>query len=111
MVRFYLDEHVARAVALGLRRHGINVVRAQEVGLLGAPDEQHLEFARQEGRVLVTHDGDFLRLHSEGVAHAGIAYSEQDALSIGEVIAALLLIYQAIAPEEMFGQIEYLLRM
>jgi len=38
-IRFYLDEHVARAVALGPRRRGIDVLTVQEAGLAGENDE------------------------------------------------------------------------
>jgi predicted nuclease of predicted toxin-antitoxin system len=60
---FYLDEHIPKAVADGLRHRGINVTRAQEVGLRRASDEQHLEFAMRENHVVVTKDSDFLRFN------------------------------------------------
>jgi hypothetical protein len=37
-ISFYLDEHVARAVALGLRRRGIDVLTVQEAGSAGESD-------------------------------------------------------------------------
>src|SRR5436190_17084271 len=51
-VKFYTDEHVPRAVARGLRQRGVDVLTAPQAGLLGATDEEHLERARAEGRVL-----------------------------------------------------------
>ncbi|MBI4790771.1 MAG: DUF5615 family PIN-like protein [Chloroflexi bacterium] len=59
-IRFYFDEHLPRAVAQGLRQRGIDVVRAQVVGLRRADDLEHLHFARRENRVIVTQDSDFL---------------------------------------------------
>jgi len=56
----------------------------------------------------VTHDADYLRLHSEGVAHAGIAYCRQGTLSIGEIIRSLTLIHDLLTEEEMVSKIEYL---
>ncbi|MBI4322364.1 MAG: DUF5615 family PIN-like protein [Chloroflexi bacterium] len=38
---------------------------AAEAGLLGTLDAQILDSSRAAGRVLVTHDTDFLRLHNE----------------------------------------------
>ncbi len=73
-VRFHLDEHIPFAVAAGLRRRGVDVGCAAETGLIAVGDEEQLSFAAQDGRVLVTQDADFLRLHRAGVAHAGIAY-------------------------------------
>jgi hypothetical protein len=107
-IRFLLDEHVAHAVAHGLRRRGIDALTPGEVGLLGATDEELLARAREEGCVIVTHDGDFLRLHATGVPHAGIAYSEQGARTIGQLIAGLVLMYEALPPEEIAGRVEFL---
>ncbi|MCS6831915.1 MAG: hypothetical protein NZ749_14915 [bacterium] len=36
---------------MGLRRRGVDVSTASERALLGASDEEHLQFALQEGRV------------------------------------------------------------
>lgn len=106
-VRFQLDEHVANAVAHALRRRGIDVLTAHEAGLLGAPDAEYLSSARRAGRVLVTHDGDFLRLHQQGAPHAGIAYSEQGTRSIGQLIAYVVLIYEALETDEIAGRVEF----
>ena len=43
------------------------------MGLRTASDPAQLAYVQREGRVLVTHDADFLRLASEGVDHPGIA--------------------------------------
>ncbi len=61
-IPFLLDEHVAHAVVQVLRRRGIDAQTATEAGLLGATDAQFLAYAQQAGRVMVTHDDDFLRL-------------------------------------------------
>ena len=86
-IRFYTDEHVARAVVHGLQQRGIDVLTVQQAGLLGASDEQHLERARNEGRVIFSQDDDFLRLHATGGLHAGIAYAPQGT-SVGEISGA-----------------------
>ncbi|HEY7154781.1 MAG TPA: DUF5615 family PIN-like protein [Gemmataceae bacterium] len=106
-IKFYTDEHVARAVVRGLRQRGVDVLTVPEAGLLGATDEEHLERARVEGRVLFTQDEDFLRLHATGIEHAGIAYVAQGT-SIGEIIRGLMLICQVLEAEDMKGHVEYL---
>jgi hypothetical protein len=106
-VRFYTDEHVARAVVRGLRLRGIDVLTVAESGLLGATDAELLERARIEERVMFTQDDDFLRLHAAGASHAGIAYAPQGA-SIGDIIRGLVLIYQILQADEMRGHVEYL---
>ncbi|MGH9673690.1 MAG: DUF5615 family PIN-like protein [Bryobacteraceae bacterium] len=59
---FHLDEHIPASIAAALRRRGIDVTTSAESGLLGANDAAQLSFAASAGRVLVTHDADFLRL-------------------------------------------------
>jgi hypothetical protein len=104
-IKFYTDEHVAKAVTHGLRQRGADVLTVPEAGLLGASDEEHL--AQAEGRVLFTQDDDFLRLHATGVEHAGIAYAPQGT-AIGAIIRSLMLLYQVLEAEDMNGHVEYL---
>jgi predicted nuclease of predicted toxin-antitoxin system len=106
-VKYYTDEHVSRAVIRGLRARGVDVVTTPEAGMMSATDEEHLEFAFREGRVLVTQDEDFLKLHAAGIEHAGIVYAHQSD-SIGEVIRGLMLIQQVLLAEEMRQQVEFL---
>ena len=106
-IRFYLDEHVAKAVASGLRQRGVDVLSAKEAGLLSQPDEIHLSRAAQEGRVMFTQDEDFLRLHAAGIPHAGIAFAVQHS-PVGGIVRGLLLIHSVYSPQEMLGQVEFL---
>ena len=73
-IKFYTDEHVPKAVINGLRQRGADVMTTKEAGLLGAADEAHLAFARNEHRVIVSQDDDFIRLHAAGKQHSGIAF-------------------------------------
>ena len=107
-LRFHLDEHVPRSVAVALRRHGIDVTTTPEIGLRQADDLMHLTFARREGRILVTHDADFLRHHSRDVEHAGIAYCQKGARTVGQIIETLRLMYEILTSEEMENTVEYL---
>lgn len=107
-IRFHLDEHIPASIAAGLRRRGIDVAISAESELLGADDATQLSFATASGRVLVTHDADFLRLHAGGVNHAGIAYCRQGTAPIGQMLRHLILIYDLLTPEEMAGKIEFL---
>jgi len=106
-IRYYTDEHVSRAVIGGLRQRGVDVLSVPEANRLGASDLEHLAFAFAEGRVLFTHDDDFLRLAAAGVRHAGIVYAHQRT-SIGEIIRGLMLIYQTLDAEDLTDQVEYL---
>lgn len=106
-ITLYTDEHVPRAVVRGLRERGVDTLTVSEAGMLGASDEEHLAFARREGRVLFTQDDDFLRLHAAGVEHAGIVYARQPT-AIGEAIRGLVLVFELLDPDEMEGQLEFL---
>lgn len=107
-IRFHLDEHISNVVAVGLRRRNIDVTAAVESGLTGADDRAQLEFAASFGRVLVTQDADFLRLHAENTAHSGIAYCRQGSAPAGAMLRGLVLIYDLMSPEEMVGKVEFL---
>ena len=106
-IRFYTDEHVARAVVKGLRERGVDLLTVTEAGSLGAADTAHLARAQRDGRVVFTHDVDFLRLHAAGVEHAGIVYAPRE-LPIGDVIRGLMLIVQVLDAEDMIGHVEFL---
>jgi predicted nuclease of predicted toxin-antitoxin system len=106
-IKFYTDEHVARAVVHGLRQRGVDVLSVVEAGMLGATDEEQLELARQQGRVIFTNDDDFLRLHAAAAHHFGIVYAHQGQ-SIGDVIRGLLLIQQVLTVEDMQDHVEFL---
>ena len=107
-IRFFLDENTHGGLAAGLRARGVDAVSAREVGRLRLSDPDQLAFATTEGRVLVTHDEDYLALHATGVAHAGIAYCHPDTYSIGQLIDALVLVYGAMTADEMINHVEYL---
>jgi predicted nuclease of predicted toxin-antitoxin system len=104
---FHLDEHVDPAIASALRRAGIDVTTTNEAGLRTRDDEGHLQFARAEGRVIVTRDQDFLRLANSTLDHSGIVFYTGNQ-SIREIIEGLILIYEVMLPDEMVGRVEYL---
>ena len=95
-------------VANGLRQAGLDVVTSVEAGLLGASDTVQLAHAHANGRIIVTQDRDFTRLHREGRPHSGIAYSERGSRAIRQIIDALTLLDEVYDPEEMLGRLEYI---
>jgi predicted nuclease of predicted toxin-antitoxin system len=58
MLKFLADENFDNTIVRGLfRRHPkLDIVRVQDVGLSGKDDPTVLEWAAQEGRILLTHD-------------------------------------------------------
>jgi hypothetical protein len=106
-IRFYFDQHIPVVVARGLQRRGVDVLTAQEAGQCGFSDPEQLHFALQNGRVLVTFDADFLSLASGGVKHAGIAFCPATKYSIGELIYGVLLLYEALQPQDFLDHVEF----
>jgi predicted nuclease of predicted toxin-antitoxin system len=106
-IRFHFDEHVDPAIAVALRRAGIDVTTTIESNLRGENDEAQLEFARSQKRVIVTRDQDFLRLAARSPAHYGIIFFT-NSQSMREIIEGLILIYEVLLPQELAGNVEYL---
>jgi predicted nuclease of predicted toxin-antitoxin system len=106
-VKFYLDEHVNPAIAVGLRRRGVDVLTTQEAGMLNASDDKQLALATSEGRVIFTQDEDFLRLNKVVDQHPGIVYARQRT-PVGVIVRGLMLIHLVLSAEEMCDRVEYL---
>jgi predicted nuclease of predicted toxin-antitoxin system len=106
-IRYHLDEQIDSAVAAGLRRRGIDVSTTVDEGLRGAPDIEHVAFAKSKGRVIYTHDADFLRLAASGIEHSGIVFSYAGTRGIGEAIEHLMLIHACMSEEEMQNHVEF----
>lgn len=107
-IRFHLDEHVPAGICAGLRRRGIDVTTCQDSKLSGATDEEQLRFSIENGRVLVTQDDDFLRLHERAASHCGIVYCAQGTRTLGEMLRVLILIHDVLTSEEMCGHVEFM---
>jgi hypothetical protein len=107
-MQFYMDQHFPGPASQGLRRHGVDVLTAQEAGNCGLPDADQLAFATAQERVMVTFDTDYLLLHQAGVQHAGIAWCQEQKHGIGQLIQALLLIHGVLDRPSMCNHVEYL---
>lgn len=107
-IRYYLDENLPVAVADQLQRRGIDAVTVRDLGLLGRSDIDHLALARSSGRVLCTHDADYLELAREEETHGGIVFGQQQIHGVGSWVNFLELVYNVYSAEEMAGRIEYL---
>ena len=107
VIRFYTDEHVGKAIAKGLRLRGIDVLTCQEAKMLHATDEEHLAFAKTQGRVIFTQDADFIQLHTKGQLHHGIVYTPQGK-RVGDVVNGLTLIHQVLTAEDMINHLEFI---
>ena len=97
----------------GLRSHGIDVITAADAGMMRRADEEHLEFACGEGRVLYSFNvRHFHQIHSAwvavGRAHNGIILAQQQRYSTGEQIRRLLRLITSVSAEAMRNREEFL---
>ena len=87
-----------------LRGLGQRLEPAIKVGRAGATPT----FLKELQRVLCTYDSDYLQLATEGVAHAGIVFGQQDLHYVGEWVNWLSLMHAVYTHEEMANRIEFL---
>lgn len=107
MIQFHLDEHVSHDVARGLLLRGVSATTTTDAGLLGATDEQHLDFAAAQRRVIVTCDPDFLAAISHRADHAGIVFVTGTSRSTGELVRFLCLMHDCLVEADVVNHIEY----
>lgn len=112
MIAFYLDAHIPRAIALGLRMRGIDVLTAQEDGAAMFSDAELLDRATTLGRVLFTFDDDLLAEAAKrqrlGQPFSGVVYAHPLRVTIGQCIHDLELVAKAGEPEDLRNQVLFL---
>ena len=111
MLSGFADEHVKAAIVEGLRLRDMDVVTAQEKDQRQVDDEALLAVATGEGRLLLTNDTDFLRIHSRWLSdrrdHAGIVFWRQD-LAIGPAVRRILQYALQTGPSEAVNAVHFL---
>lgn len=107
-----MDVQVRRALSEGLRLRAVDVITAQEDGAGEFEDSDLLDRATSMGRVVFTHDRDFLRGGVErqrtGRFFAGIIYAHQIEVTIGQCLHDLEIIAKAGETDDVENQITYL---
>ncbi len=111
-VPLYMDVHVPQQVTDQLRRRGADVLTAIEDGWAEATDEELLEHARQNGRVLFTQDIRFRALaeswQRQGRPFGGLIFGHQLGNTIGQFVNDLDLLTQATDADEWMNTVEWL---
>jgi len=111
-VALYMDEHVHRAITVGLRLRGVDVLTAQENGRRNTPDAVLLDRAAELGRVMFSQDEDLLaeakHRQDEGIRFAGVIYAHQLRVTIGTCVRDLELIARVADPQDLANRVEYL---
>mgnify|MGYP001602724507 CR=1 FL=1 len=73
-MKFLSDENIDVPAVKALKELGVDIISVQELDKRGSPDEEILNFCKENERAVVTGDSDYLRLHAKGAEHAGIVY-------------------------------------
>jgi len=114
MVRFLADENFNNQIVRGIfqQRRDVDIVRVQDVGLSGADDPTVLEWAAQQGRVVLTHDVatmiTFAYKRIElGLAMAGL-FEVSRRVAVGLAIEEIILIAECSLEGEWEGQVRFL---
>ena len=107
-----MDQHVQRAVTVGLRQRNVAVLTAYEDGSSELDDPALLDRATALGRALFTQDDDLLAeaalRQAEGRDFAGVIYAHQQRITIGVCIEQLELVANVLEPEELERRVIYL---
>ena len=98
---------------MALRARGMDVATAFEEGMIKRGDEEHLNFATRQGRVLFSFNrSDFYKLHIQylrkGKNHAGIILANQQQYSVGETMRRIFFLANTKTHSDMENSIEFL---
>ena len=113
-MRWVADENFNNDIVRGLlrRKPDVDIVRVQDVGLSGADDPTLLEWAADEGRILLTHDVSTITRYAyerveAGKPMPGVFEISRD-IPMGVVIEDLILLTEFSLENEWEGQVRYL---
>lgn len=113
-MRWAADENFNNDIIRGLlrRKPDVDIVRVQDVGLSGADDPTILEWAADEGRVLLTHDVSTITRYAYERVEAGKrmpgVFEVSRGIPMGVVIEDLILLTECSLEDEWEGQVRYL---
>ncbi len=117
-IKFYTDTHIAKAVAIQLRQRGVDIIRCEEVGMALVADFDHLIYATEQGRTIITNDLGFTQHHrqwlEQGKHHCGIFLVTKDKDDIGMIVSSLAFWHEAVVnsaanlEHDVYDQINYL---
>src|SRR4051812_11931244 len=114
MLKLATDENFNNSILRGLlrRRPDLDIIRVQDAGLSGADDPIVLDWAANEGRVLLTHDAATITKYAFERINAGKnmpgVFEVNRSISVGSAIEDLLLLAMCSFENEWEGQIRYL---
>ena len=113
-MKLLTDENFFGQITRGLlvKKPDLDLVRVQDVGLMGVDDPTILEWAAQQNRVLLTHDiltipnFAYERIR-QGLPMPGVV-EVPDHLPIGRAIEEILILIECSTPEDLENRVEFL---
>ena len=105
-MKLLADENISSRTVAFLRDLGFDTVHVREIGLRGKPDQEVMDYAVKEGRLLLTIDSDFadIRKYSPGT-HGGIIRMRLKVYSSNAVNACLELLLKALVEKDVKGNL------
>jgi hypothetical protein len=111
-IALYMNQHVPRAITIGLRLRGVDVITAYEDGASEMDDSELLDRAGELECVPFTQDDDLLaeatKRQREGAPCRGVIYAHQLRVSIGTCVHNLEIIAKAGEPEDLMNRVQFL---
>ena len=111
-VHLYMDVHIPMANTRQLPLRGVDVVTATEEGTNELNDDILLEVAREQGRVIFTHDIRFKALaenwQRKDNPFAGLIYGHAEGASLGQYVRDLEFIAKACEQSELANTVIHL---
>ena len=114
MLRLLADENFNNQIVRGIlrRRPEIDIVRVQDVDLSETDDRVILEWAAQQGRILLAHDVETMTRYAYERVQAGLempgVFEIRRNVSVGLAIEEIILITEGSFEGEWEGQVQYL---
>jgi hypothetical protein len=114
MLRLAADENFNGDIVRGLLRRNpkLDIVRVQDMGLSDADDPSVLQWAADQGRVIVTHDISTLAKHAFDRLAAGQpmpgVFEVKSVAPVGQAIDDLILLAECSVDGEWEGQVRFL---
>jgi predicted nuclease of predicted toxin-antitoxin system len=113
-ILLYIDEDsMDEDFVQALRARNVDVLTVADVGMLNRSDEEQLNWAKQNSRVIFSFNArDFYRLHAtlleQGSSHSAIILALQQRYGIGDLMRGVLRLVNTKSLEEMQGRLEFL---
>jgi hypothetical protein len=114
LLRFLADICFSGAVYRGIKRHNplVDIVRAQDVGMDGAPDPLILAWAAENGRLVLSHDVNTLIGYANDRTRSGQPMpglvEVPHWMAIGAAVEDILILAECSDEHEWDGQIIFL---